>query len=200
MMNSGDYMLAKIYLYCYSDETPLYFDQALAHFLAQTNQESVPVLLRNKQNKPYFENNACYLSKSHTRKDHFVAFSTVPVSIDFQDVRQNDTDKIVKRFFTRDEQRWLTGQDPLAFYSMWCAKEAIVKYYSQNIEDVIDTFSTVSLLENQAQSLSLKSYRYTEQCYGAILSSNPFTLSAYVIDENVIIKEVKIKELDYALR
>lgn len=199
MIFAGDNMNSHIYLYRYANDTEANFQKALAHFMHAERILLEPTLLRNQQNKPYFAGNPFYLSKAHTDDYHFVAFSLENLSIDFQDQRLIDTQKMSARFFTDDEKLWLNNQDPLAFYHVWTAKEAVIKYYSQNIEDVIDTFSTLKLLKKTDPDFCLRTYQIAS-CFGAVLAQNPFELSPYIIKDNGIIEKEEIKESDYALR
>ena len=101
----------------------------LANYLACT---PVDVPLQVAGNRPYLSaDTGLYFSVSHSQKIWAVAVADAPVGLDLECPRERAyAQEIISRYFSEQEQRWLRKQsDPLiAFYQLWTAKEAYLKY------------------------------------------------------------------------
>ncbi|MBQ8840666.1 MAG: 4'-phosphopantetheinyl transferase superfamily protein [Clostridia bacterium] len=91
-----------------------------------------PKILKTHNGKPYIEIDGIHFSISHTDGLVVCAVSDSPVGVDAERLsRRTDIriDSFSKRYFTENEQSYLASSEDkrLAFYKIWCGKEATIK-------------------------------------------------------------------------
>lgn len=91
-----------------------------------------------ERNKPYFRNFPWYFNLSHSEEYVFCVFSDREVGVDIQYKRSFYNERILRRFFTKEEQElWEHCATPeereTFFYRMWIRKEAYGKLTGEGI-------------------------------------------------------------------
>jgi len=114
----------------------------LACIFAAAHHLPVPSDKILRDGKPRFERGP-HFSVSHSGDWWVCAVSGGPVGIDLQQHRRCRADAVARRFYHPDERRWLAEQPPAAFFNIWAAKEAYVKYTGEGITGLFSAFSTV---------------------------------------------------------
>jgi len=101
---------------------------------------------RQPKGKPYFKNlPECHFSVSHSGGVFVCALSDSPVGVDIQEYKRRPDEeerccKIAARFFHFDEIDALDADTVSAFYNIWTAKEAYVKYTGDGIDGDFSAF------------------------------------------------------------
>ena len=103
--------------------------------------------------KPIFDNlDNLYFNISHSDNAAILAISNQNVGIDIQKVNSN-TKNIANRFFTRDENVYLSSLDNDlkndAFFRIWTIKESYIKFSGNGLRTPLDSFNVI-LNDNQA--------------------------------------------------
>ena len=124
------------------------------HILHQTG--SAPerfTIERQTKGKPYFKDMPdLHFSVSHSGDLFVCAFSELPVGVDIQEYKKRPDEaercrKIANRFFHFDEIDALDADTVSAFYNIWTAKEAYVKYTGDGIDGDFSAFCIFDLDE-----------------------------------------------------
>jgi hypothetical protein len=94
-------------------------------------------ILRTTNGKPYIEDANLNFNISHTG-NYIIAIVRLgcdSVGIDMEMVQYKDRDKIINRFFQRDEVDYINSSDDknLEFYKIWTKKEAFIKKNALNM-------------------------------------------------------------------
>ena len=186
-------MKQHINIYYTKENNQAFLEKSTKHFATMQGIKKDFELLRSPVKKPYITDDLFYISKSNTPDYSFLACSLKPCSIDFQEKRDVDTDRLAKRFFLDDEILYLQDKPQDFFYQVWCAKECVIKYHSQNIEDEISQFSTLPYIFNQHKAFKFKSFKFNEAIYAGILSKKDCVIHYYLVAQDAIIKQ-DIKE------
>jgi 4'-phosphopantetheinyl transferase len=108
-----------------------------ARVLANTVCPDFDILEKDEYGKPYFESADHKISISHSGE--FAAFMFKEKSecgIDMEEVTGR-VKRIVSKFFREDEKEYL-NHDLKGMYIVWCAKEALYKYYGLKSLDFRD--------------------------------------------------------------
>lgn len=95
-----------------------------------------------ERNKPYFRNLPWYFNLSHSEEYVFCVFSEQEVGVDIQYKRSFYNERILRRFFTKEEQAlWESLATPeereTFFYRMWIRKEAYGKLTGEGIAKAV---------------------------------------------------------------
>lgn len=100
-----------------------------------------------KLGKPFIrEMEDFHFNISHTKNAVVAAFSSNEVGVDIERVREFD-EKIVKRFFTENEQQYVLSEEKNAnqrFFEVWTKKEAYVKYLGDGLNISMRSFDVFS--------------------------------------------------------
>lgn len=109
-------------------------------------------VLKDSNNKPYFQDNKYYISLSHTKRKEFmyytVALSTSPIGVDIQDIVDIDYEKIMYRIFNEKELKLTRSRED--FFNIFSKKEA--KYKSLINQDNITLATVDTTKEDKKQS------------------------------------------------
>lgn len=92
-------------------------------------------------NEPRIEFNV-----SHSASQSMIAINSItPIGIDIEQIREVDYDKLLKRFFTSDEQAAFMQlpdhEKQSAFFVLWTQKEALLKAYGTGLRLSLSHFS-----------------------------------------------------------
>ena len=104
------------------------------------------IFARGEHSKPYVLNMNAHFNISHSGKYVVVAVSDVPIGADIEVVRDFSA-ILAKKTFNDDELAYISGRTPYrkkiemqkAFYEIWTAKEAYLKYTGQGISGGINS-------------------------------------------------------------
>lgn len=102
-------------------------------------------ILRTPKGKPYFEDVPLEFSVSHTG-DLWVCLISdgqSPVGVDVQLIRPCHSDKVAKRYYTDDEQEFVSAMGETGFFQIWTRKEAYAKYTGEGLSGQMASFSTL---------------------------------------------------------
>ena len=154
----------KLYQYKRNDGSA--FNEALIDYMRVTGKSMPASLLRGempetrkgKHGKPYFaeqELKDVFFSRSHSHEYEIVCFSDGEIGVDCEDLqarkdRAADFEKIAKRYFAEDENKYIEPGRPGAeerFFDIWTAKEAYVKYTGRGFAEGFNGFSVFRLPE-----------------------------------------------------
>ena len=120
--------------------------------IAQNSEISCSIA-RTERGKPYFADNpSIRFSVSHSGDVFACAFSNTEIGIDIQEYKNRPDEeercrKIANRFFHPDEIDALDANTVSAFYNIWTAKEAYVKFTGQGIDGDFSEFCIFDLDE-----------------------------------------------------
>ena len=105
-------------------------------------------LAQTEHGKPYVVNQPDFhFSISHSGNWVVLAYGRTEVGVDVQDINsKKNTEAVARRFFTEEEQQYLTSQpDPaLAFSRIWTGKESYLKYLGTGLAKSLTSFSVLS--------------------------------------------------------
>lgn len=88
-------------------------------------------ILRNKNGKPYLQDESLFFSVSHTKDLLFIAVSDKNIGIDVENIyREVDYLPILKKFTKKEQQAILTKHD---FLRVWTIKESVIKWLGGSI-------------------------------------------------------------------
>ena len=150
-----------VFLYYCKDEKNISTDEKTAaiarYHLTQKNgvaPESGSFRIeRQPKGKPYFPNLPdLHFSVSHSGEIFVCALSNFPVGVDIQEYKKRPDEaercrKIAARFFHFDEVDALDADTVSAFYIIWTAKEAYVKFTGDGIDGDFSAFCIFDLDE-----------------------------------------------------
>lgn len=89
---------------------------------------SEPRYCYGEKGKPYFKDSALSFSLSHSGDLVLCAIADHEIGVDVQKVIDLEWEKLAKRFFSLEEQDWLSSVDSKEeFFRLWCRKEAFGK-------------------------------------------------------------------------
>lgn len=102
-------------------------------------------ILRTPKGKPYFSHLPLEFSVSHTGDLWvcLIADADFPVGVDVQSIRKCHMDKIAKRYYTWDEQEFVSSMGEEGFFQIWTRKEAYAKFTGKGITEELAFFSTL---------------------------------------------------------
>ena len=132
-------------------------NQALSWLADQHLLPFVPVQkVVSARGKPAFADlPGLHFSISHCRQEWICLIAGAPVGIDIEQPHPCRQEAITRRFFHPREQAWLT-QYPEAFFSLWTAKESVVKWSGKAIGE---DFSRFSVIDEAGQLHDTPNYR-----------------------------------------
>ena len=107
-------------------------------------------LVLTPHKKPSVTLPGAYISISHSRGVCVVALSDSEIGVDIE-LSERDTGrikKIVARFFSRDEAKYVMEDPERRFYEIWSKKEAYVKYTGEGFTRSFSGFSVFMLDEH----------------------------------------------------
>jgi 4'-phosphopantetheinyl transferase len=148
-----------VFLYYFRDVKELSTDEkvsALARYHLLHQNGFAPerfIIGRQTKGKPYFKDMpSLHFSVSHSGDVFVCAFSDLPVGVDIQEYKNRPDEaercrKIAQRFFHFDEIDALDADTVSAFYNIWTAKEAYVKYTGDGIDGDFSAFCIFDLDE-----------------------------------------------------
>lgn len=89
-----------------------------------------PNIVYGTNGKPQLAGHDCYISISHTSNYAAVSVSNNPTALDIE-ICSNRVEKVADRFVHKTEWEYIQDTDKLQYYTtLWCAKEALYKYYN----------------------------------------------------------------------
>lgn len=96
------------------------------------------VISRSGKGKPYVKNHGgIYISASHSGSYFVCLIGNVPVGVDIQEYRKANTGAVGRRYFTREENEFISEKGSDGFFQLWTMKEAYAKYTGNGISDII---------------------------------------------------------------
>ncbi|MBK3518168.1 4'-phosphopantetheinyl transferase family protein [Carboxylicivirga marina] len=88
-----------------------------------------PHIVYNSNGKPQLQGDQRFISISHTNRYAAVSVSQEPTALDIE-ICSGRVDKVANRFVHNDEQTYIKAGERTQFLTvLWCAKEALYKYY-----------------------------------------------------------------------
>lgn len=100
-------------------------------------QNSFPIC-RTQKGKPYVDGLPIHFSVSHSDFLWVCLIGTTENGVDIQNKRHSNFEAIAHRFFQPDEQKAVQTGGVQTFISIWCRKEAFIKYHGMTIGETID--------------------------------------------------------------
>ena len=100
-------------------------------------------LCRAPEGKPFFSPGGPRFSVSHSAGIWAAAFSEAEIGLDVQKKRPAEWQSVAKRFFHPEEREFVLALGEEAFFSVWAAKEAYVKFTGEGIGAGFSAFSSV---------------------------------------------------------
>lgn len=116
---------------------------SLKQYMAENNiplarpLEQMPIERTNK-GKPFISDLGIHFSVSHSDRVWVCLVGDAESGVDIQNKSHKNYEAIAKRFFQPDEQDAIATGGLPTFISIWCRKEAFIKYYGMTIGDTID--------------------------------------------------------------
>ncbi len=104
---------------------------------------NMPKILKNENGKPYFDKTSelgnMNFSISHTNNLWCMVIGSQKLGIDIQYIKKKEKsivnhNKIIKKFFGKEEQDFLKGKNEDDFIKLWTLKEAYGKYLGIGID------------------------------------------------------------------
>lgn len=121
-------------------------DMLIIHTLKEMGIR-VDKVLRTEKGKPYVQRADCafraqwegdvYISVSHSGAYFACLVSREPVGVDIQQHRRVKALKISRRYFTREETRYIEKNGEEGFFFIWARKEAYCKYTGRGMEEIL---------------------------------------------------------------
>lgn len=106
-------------------------EHAIQYVLERFFNLKKQAILRNKNGKPYLQDESLFFSVSHTKDLLFIAVSDKNIGIDVENVyREVNYLPILKKFTQKEQQAILTKHD---FLTLWTIKESVIKWLSGSI-------------------------------------------------------------------
>ena len=100
---------------------------------------------KDDRGRPLTDREDLWVSASHTGEWVFCGLSDEPLGIDAQVVTTvRNRDRLVERFFTKEEADWLKDREEEAFFDLWSRKEAFAKYTGRGIAYGLQRIPTVT--------------------------------------------------------
>lgn len=115
-------------------------DNNLGYSRDSLNKERI---IKNSKGKPFFSDLKIKFSISHSGNLWICVFSDENVGIDIQEIKNINTKKIAKRYFSEEEYLYIDKNGLNSFFQIWTMKEAFVKYIGEGISYGFGRFSVV---------------------------------------------------------
>lgn len=103
-----------------------------------TDVTMMPEILRTQKGKPYLENLPVHFSVSHSENLWVCLINDTENGVDIQSRNHRNYEAIAHRFYQPEEQIAVRNGGLPAFISIWCRKEAFIKYHGLTIGETID--------------------------------------------------------------
>lgn len=97
-----------------------------------------PNIRRTQNGKPYIDNLSLHLSVSHSEHLWVCLIGESENGVDIQRRDHRNYQAIARRFYQPEEQTAVQNVGLDSFISIWCRKEAFIKYYGMTIGETID--------------------------------------------------------------
>ena len=151
------------YLYTNNLTKPAQSELAYASLLeiAQTfHPVAADAIERNELGKPIIKGHPFHFSISHSKDLIFIAISRNPIGIDCEFHKPRGFEKLVTRMFSESETLHYASTPTMnTFYTIWCTKEALLKYTGVGIryKDVklLDTRKLLPKIEYNGEAYTL---------------------------------------------
>jgi phosphopantetheinyl transferase len=89
----------------------------------------LPLIRRDDKGKPFFINENCHFSISHSHQYWVCVFSPYQVGVDIQFRKCSGNEVyIARRFFSREEAKMVETEGEEGFYKIWTRREALGKF------------------------------------------------------------------------
>lgn len=89
----------------------------------------LPTIIRCENGKPFFKDNPCFFSISHSHQRWVCVFSQNQVGVDIQYRKFSGNElSIARRFFSEEEASIVENEGIESFYILWTKREALGKY------------------------------------------------------------------------
>lgn len=106
------------------------------------------IFAKGEHGKPYVLNIPAHFSISHSGKYTVVAISNEPIGVDVEEIREFSA-IVAHKTFNDDERAYIAGNSAFrkkiqmqkAFYEIWTAKEAYLKYTGEGLSGGINSLS-----------------------------------------------------------
>jgi 4'-phosphopantetheinyl transferase len=95
-------------------------------------------ICRTQKGKPYVENFPAHFSVSHSDQLWICLIGNEESGVDIQNISHTNYEAISNRFFQKEEQKAVHNGGVETFMSIWCRKEAFIKFYGMTIGETID--------------------------------------------------------------
>lgn len=136
--------MTRIYRFQHRGEKPAESLDYLKRALALCFPGCIIEVKKDEKGRPLTDREDLWVSASHTGKWVYCGISEEPLGIDAQIVTPvRNRQRIVDRFFTKEEREWLSGREEEAFFDLWSRKEAFAKYTGKGIAYGLQKIPTV---------------------------------------------------------
>lgn len=168
----------KLYIrkdYISKEDKSLKTDDLVREVLVQYRREegsspkSMPSILRTESGKPFFDGGDVHFSVSHSGSIWACLMGKQPVGLDIQEKKPARWKNIAERFFTEAERDFVARKGEDAFWRIWVAKEAYVKYLGTTLAEGLGKYSIVEegRPANEINGTSLQWIEIEREMYGA---------------------------------
>ena len=105
-----------------------------------------------------------HISVSHSGAYFGCLVSDVPAGLDIQQERNVRVEKVSRRYFTEEEQRYIekTGSD--GFFLLWARKEAYCKYTGRGLEEILGGTPVLGRSDVEFTDFQLEKGMYCSCC------------------------------------
>lgn len=86
-----------------------------------------------RDGKPYIKNSPYQFNLSHSADFLLLAVGDVPVGVDVEKITEIRP-KLMKKYFSKEEQEQVEKEGKKAFFEFWCQKESYAKYTGEGIK------------------------------------------------------------------
>lgn len=170
-------MKQTIYFYEGSHQDPLFLTKAINDFTKKEKIDTPWRIYRKESKKIAIEDDLFYISKSNTPQHSYLICSKIPCSLDMQEMHDVKILKIAEKFFLEEEIHYIKQNPSKHFYTVWCLKEAYIKYFEGKMEEMMHTFSVMPLIHQTAKDFYAFTDQYQTDLHRAIIAPYPFTVS-----------------------
>ncbi len=110
----------------YKDKKDALFEKA---WDLESLGKPLPSIMRDDKGKPFFDDNSCYFSISHSREYWVCVFSKNQVGIDIQYRKSFGNELLIaRRFFSNEDALMVESKGTDSFYELWTRREALGKF------------------------------------------------------------------------
>lgn len=145
--------MSDITIYCYQEGKGLSSSVCLARsaavYVGQSPEDAQKrwIIGKTEKGKPFLKNRPdVHCSVTHSGGYWLGAFSAEPVGIDLQVHKDGRLEALSRRFFHPAEDAYLKAKNYEDFFSVWAAKESVVKFTGEGIGGGFSRFSVVDSL------------------------------------------------------